>query len=302
MKTNLKISFEFFPPKNLKMSQNLWNTLNKLKIFYPDFVSITYGAGGSTRQRTHDTIKKFTYRSSIKPIPHLTCIGDTRDSIKKLAINYWKMGIKSIVAIRGDPENIKLSKKRKFVTFPNGYNYCSELIRDLKETKDFEIIIAVFPEKHPESKDIQEDVDNLKRKIDLGATKGITQFFFDNNKFYEFVNILQKKNIKIPITPGILPIINFNKLTELAHNCNASIPKRIRNLYKDKKEYEFNLSVDIATKQCLNLIKNGFKNLHFYTLNRGDLTGKICSNLTKKKLICSYLNYRISHKNVIFFF
>ena len=285
MKTNLKISFEFFPPKNLKMSQNLWNTLNKLKIFYPDFVSITYGAGGSTRQRTHDTIKKFTYRPSIKPIPHLTCIGDTRDSIKKLAINYWKMGIKSIVAIRGDPENIKLSKKRKFVTFPNGYNYCSELIRDLKEIKDFEIIIAVFPEKHPESKDIQEDVDNLKRKIDLGATKGITQFFFDNNKFYEFVNILQKKNIKIPITPGILPIINFNKLTELAHNCNASIPKRIRNLYKDKKEYEFNLSVDIATKQCLNLIKNGFKNLHFYTLNRGDLTGKICSNLIKKKLI-----------------
>ena len=285
MKTNLKISFEFFPPKNLKMSQSLWDTLNKLKIFYPDFVSITYGAGGSTRQRTHDTIKKFTYRSSIKPIPHLTCIGDTRDSIKKLAINYWKMGIKSIVAIRGDPENIKLSKKRKFVTFPNGYNYCSELIRDLKEIRDFKIIIAVFPEKHPESKDIQEDVDNLKRKIDLGATKGITQFFFDNNKFYEFVNILQKKNIKIPITPGILPIINFNKLTELAHNCNATIPKRIRNLYKDKKEYEFNLSVDIATKQCLNLIKNGFKNLHFYTLNRGDLTGKICSNLTKKKLI-----------------
>ena len=285
MKTNLKISFEFFPPKNLKMSQNLWNTLNKLKIFYPDFVSITYGAGGSTRQRTHDTIKKFTYRSSIKPIPHLTCIGDTRDSIKKLAINYWKMGIKSIVAIRGDPENIKLSKKRKFVTFPNGYNYCSELIRDLKEIRDFKIIVAVFPEKHPESKDIQEDIDNLKRKIDLGATKGITQFFFDNNKFYEFVNILQKKNIKIPITPGMLPIINFNKLTELAHNCNASIPKRIRNLYKDKKEYEFNLSVDIATKQCLNLIKNGFKNLHFYTLNRGDLTGKICSNLTKRKLI-----------------
>jgi len=285
MKTNLKISFEFFPPKNLKMSQNLWNTLNKLKIFYPDFVSITYGAGGSTRQRTHDTIKKFTYRSSIKPIPHLTCIGDTRDSIKKLAINYWKMGIKSIVAIRGDPENIKLSKKRKFVTFPNGYNYCSELIRDLKEIRDFKIIVAVFPEKHPESKDIQEDIDNLKRKIDLGATKGITQFFFDNNKFYEFVNILQKKNIKIPITPGMLPIINFKKLTELAHNCNASIPKRIKNLYKDKKEYEFNLSVDIATKQCLNLIKNGFKNLHFYTLNRGDLTGKICSNLTKKKLI-----------------
>jgi len=286
METKLKISFEFFPPKNLKMYQNLWNTLNKLKIFYPDFVSITYGAGGSTRKRTHDTIKKFTYRPSIKPIPHLTCIGDTKDSIKKLAIDYWKMGIKSLVVIRGDPENIQLSKKRKFITFPNGYSYSSELIRDLKEIRDFEIIIAVFPEKHPESKNIQEDIDNLKRKIDLGATKGITQFFFDNNKFYEFFNILQKKNIKIPIIPGILPIINFNKLIELAHNCNASIPKRLKNLYKGKKEYEFNLSIDIATKQCLDLIKNGFNNLHFYTLNRADLTGKICSNLTKiKKLI-----------------
>ena len=283
MEKKLKISFEFFPPKNLKMYQSLWTTFNKLKIFYPDFVSITYGAGGSTRQRTHDTIKKFTYRPSVKPIPHLTCIGDTKDSIKKLAINYWDIGIKSIVVIRGDPENIKLSKKRKFITFPNGYTYSSELIRDLKKIRDFEIIIAVFPEKHPESKNFQEDIDNLKRKIDLGATKGITQFFFDNNKFYEFFNILQKKNIKIPIMPGMLPIINFNKLIELANNCNASIPIRLKKLYKGKKEYEFNLSVDIATKQCLDLIKNGFNNLHFYTLNRADLTGKICSNLTKKK-------------------
>ena len=283
MEKKLKISFEFFPPKNLKMYQSLWNTFNKLKIFYPDFVSITYGAGGSTRQRTHDTIKKFTYRPSVKPIPHLTCIGDTKDSIKKLAINYWDIGIKSIVVIRGDPENIKLSKKRKFITFPDGYTYSSELIGDLKKIRDFEIIIAVFPEKHPESKNFQEDIDNLKRKIDLGATKGITQFFFDNNKFYEFYNILEKKNIKIPIMPGILPIINFNKLIELANNCNASIPKRLKKLYKGKKEYEFNLSVDIATKQCLDLIKNGFNNLHFYTLNRADLTGKICSNLTKKK-------------------
>ena len=232
MKTDLKISFEFFPPKNQKMHQKLWNTLNKLKIFYPDFVSITYGAGGSTRKRTHATIKKLTYRPSIKPIPHLTCIGDTRDSIRKLAINYWKMGIKSIVVIRGDQENIKLTKKKKFVTFPDGYNYYSELIRDLRKIKDFEIIVAVFPEKHPESKDIQEDIDNLKRKIDLGATKGITQFFFDNNKFYEFVNILQKKNINIPIIPGILPIINFKKLIELAHNCNAFIPKRIRDAHE----------------------------------------------------------------------
>ena len=285
MNENLKISFEFFPPKNAKMHQNLWNTLNKLKIFYPDFVSITYGAGGSTRKRTHETIKKFTYRPSIKPIPHLTCIGDSKDSIKELAMDYWKMGIKSIVVIRGDPENIKLTKKRKFVTFPKGYTYSSELIKDLKKIRDFEIIVAVFPEKHPESKDINEDIDNLKRKIDLGATKGITQFFFDNNKFYDFINIIQKKNIKIPVIPGILPITNFEKLSVLADNCNAYIPKKIKDLYKKNKKYKIDLSIDIATKQCLDLIKNGFDKLHFYTLNKAELTGKICSNLTKKKLI-----------------
>ena len=284
MKKDLKISFEFFPPKNLKMHRSLWNTLIKLKIFYPDFVSITYGAGGSTRKRTHETIKKFTYRPSIKPIPHLTCIGDTRNSIKKLAINYWEMGIKSIVVIRGDPENIKLSKKRKFVTFPNGYNYSSELIKDLKKIRDFEIIVAAFPEKHPESINVDEDIDNLKRKIDLGASKAITQFFFDNKKFYEFINLIEKKNIKIPIIPGILPIINFDKLNKLAESCNAYIPKKITNLYTGKKEFEFDLSVDVATRQCIDLINNGFKNLHFYTLNRAELTGKICSNLTKKGL------------------
>ena len=285
MLTNPRFSFEFFPPKTEKMHRNLWLTLNKLKIFYPQFVSITYGAGGTTRKRTHETIKKLTYRPAIKPIPHLTCIGDKRSSIRKLAIKYWELGIKSIVVIRGDLENIDLTKERKFIPFPSGYKYASELITDLKKIKDFEIIVAVFPEKHPESRNIQEDIDNLKRKIDLGATKGITQFFFNNNKFYEFNNILHKKNIKIPIIPGILPIINFEKLSELAQNCNASIPKTIKNLYERKKGNEFNLSVDIATKQCLDLVSNGFKDLHFYTLNRADLTGKICSNLTKRQFI-----------------
>ena len=151
-----------------------------------------------------------------------------------------------------------------------------------KELKDFNIIVAVFPEKHPESKNLDEDIDNLKRKIDAGANKGITQFFFDNNKFYDFINLLQKKNIKIPIIPGILPIINFEKLVQLAKNCSASIPLKIKNLYKNNNDL-FNLSVDITTNQCLDLIKNGFNELHFYTLNRADLTGKICSNITKRK-------------------
>ena len=283
MSNKLKISFEFFPPKNLTMYQNLWKTLNKLKIFYPEFVSITYGAGGTTRKRTHETIKKFTYRPSIRPIPHLTCIGDTKKSIQKLAKDYWNIGIRSIVVIRGDPENIKLSKKRKFITFPNGYKYSSELVEDLKKLYNFDIIIAAFPEKHPESRNVEEDIDNLKRKIDAGATKAITQFFFDNNKFYDFIDLLQKKNIKIPVIPGILPILNFQKLIYLAKNCSASIPLKIKNLYKKKKN-TFDLSVDITTNQCLDLMKNGFYDLHFYTLNRADLTGKICSNITKRKL------------------
>ena len=285
MKNKCDISFEFFPPKNFKMYQDLWKTLNKLKIFYPQFVSITYGAGGTTRIRTHDTIKKFTYRPSIKPIPHLTCIGDTKESIRKLAKNYWSLGIKSIVALRGDPENIDLTKKRVFKPFPKGYKYASELVQDLKNIADFEIYVAVFPEKHPESKNIIDDIDNLKRKIDSGATKGITQFFFDNNKFYDFINLVEKKNIKIPIIPGILPIIKFDKLIKLAENCSASIPKEIKRKYQKSNVDEFNLSVDIATEQCFDLIKNGFRNLHFYTLNRSDFTGKICSNITKKQFI-----------------
>ena len=278
-------SLEFFPPTNEKMYKNLWKNIKKLETLNPTFVSVTYGAGGSTRQRTHETIKRLLYETSLKPIPHLTCIGDTEQSIKILAKKYWISGIRSIVALRGDPENLDLSKMQNIFPNSKGYKYATELIVDLKKIADFEITVAVFPEKHPESKSFHEDIDNLKRKIDLGATKGITQFFFDNNKFYEFVNILQKKNINIPIIPGILPIINFKKLIELAHNCNAFIPKRIRDLYKGKKEYEFELSIDITTKQCLDLIKNGFKNLHFYTLNRADLTGKICSNLTKRKII-----------------
>ena len=153
----------------------------------------TYGAGGSTRERTHDTIKKLLYETSIKPIPHLTCIGDTKDSIKTLGKKYWEVGIRSIVALRGDPENLDLTKKRKFIPFPKGYNYASELVEDLKKIADFDIVIAVFPEKHPESRTLDEDIDNLKRKIDAGASRGITQFIFDNKKFYEFINILKKK-------------------------------------------------------------------------------------------------------------
>ena len=282
---NFTTSFEFFPPKNEKMYQNLWKNIKKLETLNPTFVSVTYGAGGSTRQRTHETINRLLYETSLKPIPHLTCIGDTEQSIKILAKKYWISGIRSIVALRGDPENLDLSKMQNILPNSKGYKYATELIADLKKIADFEITVAVFPEKHPESKNFQEDVDNLKRKIDAGASKAITQFFFDNNKFYDFVNLLQKKNIRIPIVPGILPILNYNKLVQFAKTCSATIPNKIKKIFEknsNNKNNTFEISSELTTIQCSELIKNRFKSLHFYTLNQADLTLKICSNLEKK--------------------
>ena len=188
MENKFELSMEFFPPKTEKMHNTLWKTIIKLEPLHPEFVSVTYGAGGSTRKRTHETINKILYSTSLKPVPHLTCIGDTKESIKEIAKKYWESGIRSMVTLRGDPENLDLSKTKKFILHPNGYKHASELILDLKSVADFEITVAAFPEKHPESKNFDEDIDNLKRKIDAGASKAITQFFFDNNKFYDFIN------------------------------------------------------------------------------------------------------------------
>jgi len=283
MENQFGLSLEFFPPKTKEMYTGLWKTIRKLELLHPEFVSVTYGAGGSTRKRTHDIINKLLYTTSLKPIPHLTCIGDTKESIKQLTKEYWESGIRSIVALRGDPENLSLLKKKKFLPHPNGYMYASELIIGLKSVADFEITIAVFPEKHPESKNFEEDIDNLKRKIDAGASKAITQFFFDNNKFYDFIDLLERKRINIPIIPGILPILNYDKLIKFSETCSATIPNKIKEVFeKNKSNKNINLSAEIAIIQCNNLIENGVNKLHFYTLNQADLTLKICSDVQKK--------------------
>ena len=235
MENKFEFSMEFFPPKTEKMHNTLWKTITKLEPLHPEFVSVTYGAGGSTRKRTHETINKILYSTSLKPVPHLTCIGDTKESIKEIAKKYWESGIRSMVTLRGDPENLDLSKTKKFILHPNGYKYASELILDLKSVADFEITVAAFPEKHPESKNFDEDIDNLKRKIDAGASKAITQFFFDNNKFYDFINLLKKKKINIPVVPGILPILNYDKLIKFAKSCSATIPNKIKEIFERNK-------------------------------------------------------------------
>ena len=285
MENKFEFSMEFFPPKTEKMHNTLWKTITKLEPLHPEFVSVTYGAGGSTRKRTHETINKILYSTSLKPVPHLTCIGDTKESIKEIAKKYWESGIRSMVTLRGDPENLDLSKTKKFILHPNGYKYASELILDLKSVADFEITVAAFPEKHPESKNFDEDIDNLKRKIDAGASKAITQFFFDNNKFYDFINLLKKKKINIPVVPGILPILNYDKLIKFAKSCSATIPNKIKEILeknKNNKNNNINLAAEIAINQCDDLIQNGVDKLHFYTLNQASLTFKICSNIQKK--------------------
>jgi len=271
-KQKLNVSFEFFPPKNRKMSISLWKSVQKLAPLNPDFISVTYGAGGSTRERTHRTIKKILDNTDIAPASHLTCIGSSKTDIEKIAKKYWKMGVKHIVALRGD-----LPPGYEHPT--DGYNYANELITGLKEVADFEISVAGYPERHPEAKTMAKDIDNLKRKVDAGADRIITQFFFDNNKFYDYLDLLEKKQIKIPVVPGILPIVNFKQMIKFADMCGTKIPKDFYNLFDEKftdKTSRQLLAAHIAIKQCEDLIANGVDKFHFYTLNRAELTLAIC--------------------------
>lgn len=263
-----EISFEFFPPKNRSMAISLWKAINKLAPLEPNFVSVTYGAGGSTRERTHNTIRNIIKKTNLKPASHLTCVGANKAEIEKIAKNYWHLGVKHIVALRGD-----LPPGYQHVE--DGYKYADQLVAALKKIANFEISVAGYPEKHPEAKNLNEDIDNLCRKVDAGADRIITQFFFDNNKFYEYLNLIEKKQIKIPVIPGILPIVNFKQMVKFAKLCGTNVPKKFFSLFDDKftdatsKEL---LAAHIAIKQCEDLMQNNINNFHFYTLNRAELT------------------------------
>jgi methylenetetrahydrofolate reductase (NADPH) len=267
-----KVSFEFFPPKNDAMDQTLWSSIKSLAPLQPEFVSVTYGAGGSTRERTHNTISRILKETDLKPASHLTCIGASKDEIKEIAQQYWDMGVKHIVALRGDlPEG--------YVHPQDSYNYGYELVGALKKVADFEISVAAYPEKHPEAKSFADDIDNLKRKIDNGATRAITQYFFDCDHYFEFLNKLEQANIKIPIVPGILPITNFAQTVKFSKACDTSIPQWLYELFADldvNSPSKALLSAYVAIEQCRILSSNGINQFHFYTLNRADLTLAIC--------------------------
>lgn len=271
----LNVSFEFFPPKNEEMEEKLWKSITNLKGLNPSFVSVTYGAGGSTRERTHNTIKKILSETNLKPASHLTCVGASKSEIEEIAKSYWEMGVRHIVALRGDmPASTPNYQLRK-----DGYTYANELVEGLKKIADFEISVAGYPEKHPEAPSLEIDIENLKRKVDSGADRIITQFFFDTDLYFRFVEKCHKAGINVPIVPGILPVTNVKQVKHFAKMCGTAIPNWMSEIFIDldeKEETRKLIASIVAVEQCRILHNGGINDFHFYTLNRSDLTLAIC--------------------------
>jgi len=269
------VSFEFFPPKTAEMEETLWTSMRRLEPLAPHFVSVTYGAGGTTRQRTHDTVRRVLHETSLTPAAHLTCVGASQAEIDEIADAYWYAGVRHLVALRGDPPVGETS----FVPSPDGYRYASELVAGLRRRHDFEISVACFPEGHPETPSLAAEVDNLKRKIEAGATRALTQFFFDNEFFFRFRELCAKAGINVPIVPGIMPITNLKQTARFAATAGASVPAFVYEAFDgldnepDLRQY---VAMTLATDQVRGLAAEGVEEFHFYTLNRAELTYTIC--------------------------
>jgi methylenetetrahydrofolate reductase (NADPH) len=278
MSNNIQVSFEFFPPANEKMSETLWRSIQRLEPLGPRFVSVTYGADGSTRDRTHQVIERLQTETSMLCAPHLTCVGAPREEVLAVAKEYWESGIKNIVALRGDPpKGAKTYKPCK-----DGFDYAADLVKGLRTVGDFDISVAAYPEVHPEAKSADEDIENLKRKIDAGASRAITQFFLDTPAYLRFRDRCQTMNLGVPIIPGILPITNFPKLLKFAKNCGAVVPTKLHERFSgldEDPDTRRMIAASVAIEQVDELRKQGVNEFHFYTLNRSELTYAICHAL-----------------------
>lgn len=274
----IEVSFEFFPPKTAEMEQTLWKSIQRLAPLAPRFVSVTYGAGGSTRERTHQTVHRILQETALVPAAHLTCVAATRGEIDAVADDYWNAGVRHVVALRGD---IPGGEAPYFPT-PGGYAYATELVEGLRRRHDFEVSVAAYPETHPEARSSAEDLDNLKRKLDAGATRAITQFFFDNWTFLRFVDRARKAGITAPIVPGIMPVTNFTQTAKFAKSTGASIPAEFAKHFEgldDDLETRKLVAAAVAAEQVTQLQQAGVREFHFYTLNRADLSYAICHML-----------------------
>lgn len=274
-----RVSFEFFPPKTPEAEASLWKTVERLAPLNPEFVSITYGADGSTRERTHQVIESLLTKTNLKPVPHLTCVGAPQEEIDSIADEYWNMGVRQIVALRGDPEG---GAEADYVPHPHGYAYASDLVQGLLGKHPFELFVAAYPETHPQAISADADLENLKRKVDAGGRRAITQFFFDNEIFLRFRDRVAAAQIDVELIPGILPVTNFNTLVRFAGACGASIPHSLSTLFEgldaDPTTRQL-IAAHAAVSQAEDLGREGVEDFHFYTLNRADLSFAVCHAL-----------------------
>lgn len=265
------LSFEFFPPRTEALEQQLWSCVRRLEPLAPRFVSVTYGAGGTTQERTHATVARLVRETSLTPAAHLTCVGASRGEVDDVARQYWDAGVRHIVALRGDAPQGDAG----YEPHPDGYAYASDLVAGLKRVADFEISVAAYPETHPTATSANHDLDNLKRKIDAGATRAITQYFFDAEVFLRFLDRCLAAGITVPIVPGILPVSNFKQVAKFSAMCGASVPDWMAKLFEgldDDPETRRMVAAALAAEQVRLLQANGVDEFHFYTLNRADLT------------------------------
>ncbi len=275
---DIEVSFEFFPPKNEKMGETLWRSVETLAPLGPRFASVTYGAGGSTRERTHQQVVRIQNEANIPAAAHLTCVEATRDQVDQVARHYWDEGIRHIVALRGDAPD----GQGTYRPHPDGYANAVELIAGLKRVADFEISVAAYPEVHPDSPDRQADLDNLKAKFDAGATRAITQFFFDPECFFDFRDRAAAAGIEGEIVPGIMPVLSFAAVQRMSGLCGTAIPDWMEGMFDgldDRPEARQLVSATIAAELCRRLYAGGVRQFHFYTLNRAELSYAICHML-----------------------
>ena len=274
----VSVSFEFFPPNDAEMEKTLWASVQRLAPLKPHFVSVTYGADGSTRERTHKTVTRILRETSLTPAPHLTCIGAPREEILAIARGYWDAGVRHIVALRGDAP----AGQGAYQPYPGGFDYAVDLVRGLRDVGDFDISVAAYPEGHPEAPSAEFDLDKLHAKLDAGANRAITQFFFATDAFLRFRDRCVARGITAELVPGILPITRFPQMLRFARRCGASVPEWLQHRFDgldDDPETRRMIAASVAIDQVRKLQREGVQEFHFYTLNRAELTYAICHAL-----------------------
>jgi methylenetetrahydrofolate reductase (NADPH) len=286
---DIRVSFEFFPPKTDEMEKTLWESVERLAPLCPAFVSVTYGAGGSTRERTHATVKRMLAETSLVPAAHLTCVAATRQDIDAVIESYMAAGVRHIVALRGDPLG---GVGERYAPHPGGYLNAADLVGGIKRLCDAEVSVSAYPERHPDSATVEADIDMLAAKVDAGATRAITQFFFDNDLYFRYLDRVRARGISIPIVPGLLPVQNFKQTRTFAQRCGASVPgwlaERFAGLDEDAATRKL-IAAAVAAEQALDLVDRGVRDFHFYTMNRADLVYAICHLLGLRPQLSSPL-------------